>query len=82
MWIAAWAKELQIKEWIRRAAPFSTPNFGELRQPLAELDAHLTLRSYITGSTVNISDLVILAVITSNHVATSAIRKAENNVTR
>ena len=50
--------------------------------PLEELDAHLTLRSHISGYHIDFTDLVVWGVIASNHVAVSWIRKAQNNVTR
>lgn len=43
--------------------------------PLHELDAHLTLRSYIVGYTLTIADLSIWGAIRGNKVAYAAVKK-------
>lgn len=42
---------------------------------MLELDAHLTLRSYVVGYTVSIADLALWGAIRGNKVATAAIKK-------
>lgn len=43
--------------------------------PLLELDAHLTLRSYIVGYSLNIADVAIWGAIRGNKIAHAAIKK-------
>ena len=51
--------------------------------PLLELDAHLTLRSYIVGYSLTIADLSAWGGIRGNKVAYAAIKKgAMLNITR
>lgn len=72
----------KVQEWITRSKTFSTPNFRQLQAPLERLDTHLTLRSHITGYQINCADLLVWAILSSNHVALSWIRKSQNNVSR
>jgi glutamyl-tRNA synthetase len=73
---------LQVQEWAIRSEAFSASTFRQLQAPLEELDVHLTLRSYIIGYQINCADLLVWAILSSNHVALSWIRKSQNNVTR
>jgi glutamyl-tRNA synthetase len=71
-----------VREWIERSKALSAPNFRQVQASLEELNAHLTLRSHIAGYNVSCADLIVWAVLSSNHVALSWIRKARNSVTR
>ena len=51
--------------------------------PLSELDAHLTLRSYLVGYILTVADLCVWGAIRGNKVAYAAVRKGNMvNVTR
>ena len=51
--------------------------------PLHELDVHLTLRSYIIGHSLTITDLSIWGALRGNKVANAAIKKGSiPNVSR
>ena len=51
--------------------------------PLHELDAHLTLRSYVVGYTLNVADLSVWGAIRGNRVAYAAVKKGNMlNVSR
>ena len=58
-----------------RTASFYPTDFKSVEGPLLELDAHLTLRSYIVGYTLTIADLSIWGAIRGNKVAYAAIKK-------
>ena len=51
-------------------------NLKAIEPNLAELDAHLTLRSYIAGYTLSRADLWVWGALRSNRVATSYIKQA------
>ena len=42
---------------------------------MLELDAHLTLRSYVVGYTLTIADLTVWGALRGNKVAYAAVRK-------
>ncbi|KAL2209456.1 glutamyl-tRNA synthetase [Sarocladium strictum] len=79
---AAGFPTISIMKWIERSKALSAPNFRQVQASLEELNAHLTLRSHIAGYNVSCADLVVWAVLSSNHVALSWIREAQNSVTR
>ena len=66
---------LQTKEWLSRTAAFYPTDFKSVDEPLLELDAHLTLRSYIVGYTLTIADLSVWGAIRGNKVAYAAVKK-------
>lgn len=43
--------------------------------PLAELDAHLTLRSYILGYALTVADIVVWGALRGNRVAYGYVKK-------
>ncbi|KAL8935660.1 MAG: hypothetical protein Q9211_004586 [Gyalolechia sp. 1 TL-2023] len=72
-----------VKEWIDRAGKLASTDFKSVEGPLLELDAHLTLRSYLVGFTPTLADLAVWGALRGNKVAYAAIKKgAMLNVTR
>lgn len=72
-----------VKEWTERAQKFTVKDRKALDAPFAELDAHLTLRSYIVGYSLTEADTVVWKAIRENHIAYSFIKQgALVNVTR
>lgn len=72
-----------IKEWQDRAAKFTSKDRKALDKPFAELDAHLTLRSYIVGYSLTDADTAVWRAIQENHIAKSFIKQGLYlNVTR
>lgn len=58
-----------------RTASFFATDFKSIDGPLLELDAHLTLRSYLVGYTLTIADLSVWGAIRGNKVAYAAVKK-------
>lgn len=56
-------------------------NFKSLEKPIQELDAHLTLRSYIIGSSFTLADLAVWGALRGNKVA-SVLRQKRFCVAR
>ena len=50
-------------------------NMKDIETPLAELDSHLTLRSYICGHKLTSIDLIVWGALRSNHIARAYIRQ-------
>ena len=74
---------IKVKEWLERTASFSPTDFKSVDGPLLELDAHLTLRSYVVGYILTIADLSVWGAIRGNKVAHAAVKKgALLNVSR
>ena len=67
--------ETQIKEWQQRAEAFKPLNMKQVEGPLAELDAHLTLRSYIVGYTVTDADIAVWKTIRGNRIAFNYVKQ-------
>lgn len=67
--------EKQVKEWLSRTAAFYPTDFKTVEGPLLELDAHLTLRSYIVGYSPSIGDLAVWGAIRGNKIAYAAVKK-------
>jgi len=73
----------QEQEWRDRASKMTVPNLKAIEGSLAELDAHLTLRSYIVGFTLSRADLWVWGVLRNNRVAHSYIKQGLRvNLTR
>jgi glutamyl-tRNA synthetase len=68
--------DAQIQEWKERTERLKPTNPKQVEGPLAELDAHLTLRSYIVGYSLTEADTAVWTVLKANHVATSAFIKS------
>ena len=69
------ANNAKVKEWLGRTSAFFPTDFKSVDGPLLELDAHLTLRSYIVGYTLTIADLCVWGAIRGNKVAYAAVKK-------
>ncbi|KAI7438760.1 hypothetical protein KC336_g2853, partial [Hortaea werneckii] len=67
-------RESQIKEWQERAKAFEPLDLKKVQQPLAELDNHLTLRTYIVGYSATEADLTVWKALKSNRVAFGFIK--------
>ncbi|KAB8360900.1 hypothetical protein FH972_024633 [Carpinus fangiana] len=65
------AQQKAEQEWRERASKLTELNIKAVEGPLAELDAHLTLRSYISGYTISRADLIVWGTLRSNRVAAS-----------
>ncbi|KAG9723291.1 hypothetical protein KCU59_g16236, partial [Aureobasidium melanogenum] len=65
----------QIAEWQKRAEAFKPLNLKQIEGPIAELDAHLTLRSYIVGYSATDADLDVWKAIRGNRIAHSSVIK-------
>jgi len=58
-------------------------DFKSVEGPLHELDAHLTLRSYVVGYELTVADLSVWGAIRGNKVAFAAVKKGSMlNVSR
>ena len=68
--------EAQVQEWRHRAEAFKPTNPKQVEGPLTELDAHLTLRTYIVGYSLTDADTAVWTTLKANHVATSAFIKS------
>ena len=68
--------DAQVQEWKQRAEAFKPTNPKQVEGPLGELDAHLTLRSYIVGYALTDADTTVWTVLKANRVATSTFIKS------
>lgn len=69
-----------VEEWKKRAEALKPTNPKQVEGPLGELDAHLTLRSYIVGYTLTEADTAVWTVLKANRAATSAFIKSGHMV--
>lgn len=65
----------QVEEWQQRAEKFAVKDRKALDGVFAELDAHLTLRTYIIGYSQTDADLAVYKAIRGNHVANSFLKQ-------
>jgi glutathione S-transferase len=65
----------QVKEWQDRAEAFKPLNLKQIEPSLAELDAHLTLRSHIVGYGVTDADTTVWQTLRGNRVAHAFIKQ-------
>ncbi|OAA58426.1 glutamyl-tRNA synthetase [Niveomyces insectorum RCEF 264] len=72
----------QVGTWVQKSDGFSSKNRRDLETALVQLDAYLTLRTYLVGYELTIGDLTVWTALRSNHVALSLIKKAAGNVLR
>ena len=63
--------ESLVNEWVGRAQKFGSADMKALETVFAELDAHLTLRSYIIGHSLTEADTAVYKQINSNNKAKS-----------
>lgn len=68
--------EAQIKEWQQRAEKLSPLNLKAIEPHLAELDAHLTLRSHIVGYGLTDADTTVWKTIRDNRVAHAYVKQS------
>src|ERR1700753_2564035 len=69
------ASQSQIQEWIQRSKQFEVSDVKALAAPFSELDAHLTLRSFIVGYSASDADVTVFKAIKRNHKATSYLKQ-------
>lgn len=65
----------QIKEWQDRAESLKPLNLKQIEPQLAELDAHLTLRTHIVGYGVTDADTTVWQTLRGNRVAHAYIKQ-------
>ncbi|KAH7135319.1 glutamyl-tRNA synthetase [Dendryphion nanum] len=65
-----------IKEWQDRAEAFKPLNLKAIEPALAELDAHLTLRSHIVGYSLTDADTTVWKTLRENRVAHAFIKQS------
>ncbi|GME33508.1 glutamyl-trna synthetase [Neofusicoccum parvum] len=66
----------QIKEWQERAQKLTALNLKAIEPHLAELDAHLTLRSHIVGYGLTDADTTVWKTIRDNRVAHAYVKQS------
>ncbi|KAG8529759.1 uncharacterized protein KY384_005240 [Bacidia gigantensis] len=72
-----------VNEWFDRSTKISAPDVRATEAHLLELDAHLTLRSYIVDYSVTAADIAVWGVIRGSKIGYSSMKKgAMLNVTR
>ena len=67
--------ESQIEEWKQRAEKFTVKDRKALSAAFNELDAHLTLRSYIASHSQTDADVAVYQAIRANHIAYSFLKQ-------
>ncbi|TKA54367.1 hypothetical protein B0A49_12865 [Cryomyces minteri] len=68
--------DTQVKEWQERAEQFKPLDLKTIEGPLGELDAHLTLRSYIVGYSQTDADTTVWTTLRANRVAYAYIKQS------
>lgn len=58
---------------MKRAFEFGKPDFESLKKAVMELEARLTLRSYIVGYSLTLADVVVWGIIRGNRRAAAGI---------
>ncbi|KAK2766925.1 hypothetical protein FQN54_006240 [Arachnomyces sp. PD_36] len=71
----------QVDEWIQRSLDFTTTDFKSLEKSMQELNAHLTLHSFIIGYSLTLADLAVWGALRGNKVA-RIIRQKSNCILR
>ena len=64
-----------IEEWQLRAEHLQALNLAQIQGPMGELDAHLTLRSYIVGHGLTDADTTVWRTLRDNRVAHAYIKQ-------
>lgn len=67
--------ESQIAEWQKRAQDLQPLNLKAVEPHLAELDAHLTLRTHIVGYGLTDADTTVWSTLRGNRVAHAYIKQ-------
>ena len=66
----------QIKEWQDRTEGLKALNLKAIEPNLAELDAHLTLRTHIVGYTLTDADTIVWRTLRENRVAHAYVKQS------
>ncbi|KAF2841136.1 glutamyl-tRNA synthetase [Patellaria atrata CBS 101060] len=69
------SKDERIKDWQERATKMTALNLKAIEPMLAELDAHLTLRSYIVGYGLTDADTTVWKTLRENRVAHAYVKQ-------
>lgn len=69
------AEAAQIKEWQDRAEALKPTNMKALLEPMGQLNAHLTLRTYIVGHAPTDADRTIWEVLRNNKITIGFLRQ-------
>ncbi|PGH05301.1 glutamate-tRNA ligase [Blastomyces parvus] len=64
-----------VSEWITRSHALTMLEFKALEKPLAELQSHLTLRSFVVGYSMTLADLTLWGVIRGNRVLMAMLKR-------
>lgn len=64
-----------VKEWQQRSEALTPLNLKQIEGPLAELNDHLTLRSYIVGYSCTDADTTVWKALRGNRIAVSYIKQ-------
>lgn len=67
--------DAHIAEWKTRAEALKPLNLKQIEPQLAELDAHLTLRSHIVGYTLTDADTTVWQTLRGNRVAHAYVKQ-------
>ncbi|KAF1993491.1 glutamyl-tRNA synthetase [Amniculicola lignicola CBS 123094] len=68
--------DAHVKEWQDRAQALTALNLKAIEPALAELDAHLTLRTHIVGYTLTDADTIVWKTLRENRVAHAYIKQS------
>lgn len=68
--------DAHIAEWQTRAQALKPLNLKQIEPSLAELDAHLTLRSHIVGYTLTGADTTVWKTLRENRVAHAFVKQS------
>ena len=67
--------DAHISEWTARAEALKPLNLKQIEPSLAELDAHLTLRTHIVGYSLTEADTVVWTTLRGNRVAHAYVKQ-------
>ncbi|KAN0085330.1 tRNA synthetases class I (E and Q), catalytic domain containing protein [Elaphomyces granulatus] len=76
--LLAGGKNDLVSEWLGRCEALAAVDFKSLDKPIRELEAHLTLRSYIVGYTLTLADIAVWGVLCGNRVVFTLRRNSIN----
>ena len=68
-------RKAQVAKWVEKAKAFEPLNLKQIEKPLEELDAHLTVRSYIVGYGPTDADTTVWKTLRGNRVAINFIKQ-------
>ncbi|KAF2672881.1 glutamyl-tRNA synthetase [Microthyrium microscopicum] len=75
--------DIVVQEWVARSAQFKSGDMKALESSFKELDAHLTLRSYIVGYGLTEADTAVFKEVNGNGKAKSFVKQGlYRNLTR